>query len=152
MPVIRSVSYQSDYNELENKPQINSIILTGNLSAHDLGLGSVYYDTTAGWNEQNELIAERAAVYIYSDYQTILVDDVPRQVAGIKIGDGTSYLIDLPFVTDAVNAALLEHLRDSSIHVTPEEKNFWNNKVSALTDKGDSENLILTKLALELFE
>lgn len=58
-----------DYNNLINKPTINSVVLTGALTARDLGLGNVYYDTTAVWDSQPNLVAEEAAIYIYSDHQ-----------------------------------------------------------------------------------
>lgn len=40
----------NDYSDLINKPQINSIVLEGNLTAADLGLGRVYYDTKENWD------------------------------------------------------------------------------------------------------
>lgn len=55
----------------------------------------IRYDTTANWDAQSQLIAERGVVYVYSDHA---VDENSHLVAGIKIGDGTSYLIDMPFV------------------------------------------------------
>lgn len=55
----------------------------------------IRYDTTANWDAQVQLTAERGVVYIYSDHA---VDEDGKTVAGIKIGDGTSYLIDMPFV------------------------------------------------------
>lgn len=55
----------------------------------------IRYDTTANWNAQVQLTAERGVIYIYSDHA---VDEDGKTVAGIKIGDGTSYLIDMPFI------------------------------------------------------
>ena len=69
----------------------------------------------------------------------------PTYVAGIKIGDGTSYLIDLPFVTDGMTTMLLKHIGDTTIHLTAAEREFWNNKISCYLDNTDSENLILSK-------
>lgn len=135
-----------NYELLTNKPLINSVVLQGNLSARDLGLGNVYYDTTANWDRQTSLVAEQAAVYIYSDYQ-IIYDEVenPIFVAGIKIGDGTSYLADIPFITDRMAEILLEHISNMTIHITAAEREFWNNKVSAYIDTEDAEALVLSK-------
>lgn len=145
-PIARSVVYSNDYSELTNKPQINSVTLDGNLSAADLGLGSVHYDTSANWALQPMLVAERAEIYIYSDHE-IIYDGVgnPTFVAGIKIGDGTSYLADMPFVTDAMSAMLLQHIGNSSVHLTDAEREFWNNKISCYLNNEDAENLILSK-------
>ena len=141
----------TDYNELENKPIINSVVLEGSLTAKDLGLGRVFYDTKANWNAQPMLVAEQAAVYIYSDYMTI-EDQAGNQtlVAGIKIGDGTSYLIDIPFITDAATYLIVSHISNAGIHVTQAEKEFWNNKVSAYINHTDAECLEISKRYYEL--
>lgn len=77
----------------------------------------IYYDTTEMWNSQNKLVAQKGCIYIYKDYQTILNEDgTTTMIPSMKVGDGTSYLIDLPFV-------------DS---ITQEERDFWNNKVSII--------------------
>lgn len=145
-----SVRGTSDYNELINKPQINSIVLQGNLSAKDLGFGAVYYDTTANWNLQRNLIAEAGAIYIYSDYQYI-EDEVGNRtpIAGIRIGDGTSYLVDMPFVSDGAAYDLMTHIADTSMHTTSAEKEFWNNKVSLYLDTDDPETIIFSKTSYE---
>jgi hypothetical protein len=137
----------SDYNDLLNLPQINSITLKGNKSALELGLGAVYYDTTANWDAQPHIIAERGAIYIYSDHETI-VDSVGniKNVPGVRIGDGTSFLIDLPFVSEHLAAVLLGHITNTEIHVTQAEKEFWNNKVSAYLTGDDMENLVFSKI------
>lgn len=142
-----AVQPPGDYNALKNKPKINSVILEGEISAEDLGLGRVYYDTTSHWNAQGYLIAERSAIYIYSDYQYIDVDNDRIPVAGLKIGDGTSYLVDMPFVTDIASTVILNHIANSDVHITPQERDFWNNKVSSYIPSNDTENLVLSKIA-----
>lgn len=141
---------EKNYENLENKPSINSVVLTGALTARDLGLGNVYYDTTAVWDAQPNLVAEKAAIYIYSDHQ-LYEDETGNKIpiAGLKIGDGTSYLIDMPFVTDNMSGALIKHLSDHVVHVTAEERAFWNHKVSAYMDHEASELLVLSKKTYE---
>ena len=137
---------ETDYNKLKNKPSINSVVLQGALTAEDLGLGQVYYDTKANWDAQRFLIAERRVVYIYSDYDYVEDEAGNRiAVAGVKIGDGTTYLIDLPFVGDATTKLIVEHLADSTVHITAAEREFWNNKISAFFRDENPENLILSK-------
>ena len=143
---------QNDYEKLKNKPMINSVVLQGAITAEDLGLGRVYYDTTAGWNSHPDIIAEKSVVYIYSDYKHIEDENgniIP--VAGMRIGDGTSYLIDMPFVSDAFTYLLTNHVSDASAHVSSADRTFWNNKVSAYIDHStDAENLVLSKNSYEL--
>lgn len=141
---------EKDYNELINKPTINTVELIGALTAEDLGLGRVYYDTTANWDAQHGLVGVRGAVYIYSDHEW-LEDEVGNRipVAGIRIGDGNAYLNDLPFVTDAMTYTIVKHITNQNIHVTPQEKAFWNNKVSSFLDRQEEETLILSKTHYE---
>ena len=137
----------SDYNKLKNKPKVNHVELVGDIPLEDLGLHSIYYDTKANWNAQASMISERGAFYIYSDYRTE-VDEVgnPTFYPGIKIGDGVSYLIDLPFMSDTAAIELYEHLADETVHISQAERLFWNNKVSSYLDANDTENLVLSKI------
>ena len=96
----------------------------------------VHVNTTAVWNSTPQLIARSNHIYVYSDYY----EDNP----GIKIGDGTTYLIDLPFVEGNDNR-LLEHIRDEIVHVTSAERVFWNNKVTCYISPVDPERVIFTK-------
>lgn len=140
----------TNYHNLTNKPQINSVVIDGNVSLADLGLRGIYYDTTANWNANRSLIAEEGSLYIYKDYQTIY-DEVgnPTYIAGIKVGDGSSYLIDMPFVSGAMTQEILNHISNTTIHVTAAEKQFWNHKVSSYMDHEADETLILSKTKYE---
>lgn len=140
-----------DYSTLRHKPKINSVTIDGNVSLAELGLRGIYYDTKENWDAQPSLVSEEGAVYIYSNYQTIY-DEVgnPTFIAGLKIGDGSAYLIDMPFVTEAMTGALLEHISNTDVHVTAAEKEFWNNKVSSYIDaQQDAETLVLSKTMYE---
>lgn len=82
----------------------------------------IFSGTTAYWNEHRDVISKKDAVYVYTDWTT--VDG--KSVAGTKIGDGNSYVVDLPFTP--------------TVNVTQEEKDYWNNKVAATLE---ADNLIL---------
>lgn len=104
------------------------------------GVDIVRFDTTANWNAQRSLIAAEGVVYVYTDYERIDQVDIPA----IKVGDGTSYLIDMPFVSGN-KTALQNHIEDTNIHVTAEERLFWNNKVTCFLSSGQEETLVFTK-------
>ena len=108
--------------------------------------GSIYYDTKENWNAQRQLIAKRKAIYVYSNYSYI-EDEVGNRtyIPAIKIGDGTSYLIDMPFVSDDIRKEIMDHITQDGIHVTERDRFFWNNKVCAFTFRNDPERLILSK-------
>lgn len=98
-------------------------------------VSNVHIDTEANWNAKVTLIGKKGHIYVYSDHDTINDEPVPA----IKIGDGLAYLIDIPFVDSS-----LYHIKNGSIHVTPENKEFWNNKVSCYMSDTVSEMLIFT--------
>ena len=134
--VDRNVSDQTyrDYNTFRNLPSIEGHILKGDTSLSDIGIPYVFYDTCENWDAQSLLITIKDAIYVYTDYK---LDEEGRVVPGIKIGDGLGYLIDAPFLS----APYDEHIADLDIHVTEQNKTFWNNKVRCYMD-GD--NLIFT--------
>lgn len=126
-----------NYERLINKPSINGVELRGNKSSNDLGIPAIYYGTTEEWNSHIEIISEHGALYIYTDYKVESDISFPA----IKIGDGTTYLIDLPFVTadtTGVERLLESHIADSSIHVSPEDRAFWNSKNKAIVTENET--------------
>lgn len=98
----------------------------------------VFYDTTANWNAKRDFVGTRGCIYVYSDYQQ---DGDGNNIPGIKIGDGNAYLIDAPFI----DSPYKQHIEDTVIHVTSEERNKWNNKVTCFLDVNDNEKLIFSK-------
>ena len=51
-------------------------------------------------------------------------------VPGVKIGDGQTYVQDLPFVDAELRETIMNHINNQDIHVTLQEKLFWNNKLN----------------------
>lgn len=58
----------------------------------------IYYATTSQWGSSPLVATTRGALYIYSDYRTAIIDGNAVNVPGIKVGDGTTYVNDLPFI------------------------------------------------------
>ena len=134
-----------DYVKLRNKPTINGVELVGELTTELLGI--VSENTTAGWKSMITYVPKSGEVVIYTDYKVAtLADGSTVNIPGIKIGDGNSYVVDLPFANDMSSAVVLEeldkHIKDTTIHVTQAEKDFWNAK---LNYDIDNEELILTR-------
>lgn len=94
----------------------------------------IKFGTTSYWNEQGTLQSEANTLYVYTDHHVVN----GQNVAGIKAGDGNAYLIDIPF-TDEV---AMNHISDTTRHITQEEREFWNNKVSAYY--AGTDQLVLT--------
>ena len=93
-------------------------------------------DTTDGWNSLTGYISEEGIVYVYSDY---MQNEKGENIPGFKVGDGLAYLADLPFSDNL----MVKHINNLDIHVTLEEKQFWNNKVRAY-HKTNTENIVFT--------
>lgn len=104
---------------------------------------AIHYNTTATWNSTPTLVAEKGHIYVYSDYDTKEVEGETVNIPALKIGDGTSYLIDMPFIASSDDDEWIDHINNWSIHVSPEDRTDWNNKVSANVNEPD-ENLILS--------
>ena len=84
-----------DYNQLYNKPSIEGVILIGDKVLEDFGITRVLYNTKEGWNEETTLVGEEHTLYVYTDYDT---DSDGNNIAGIKLGDGDSLLMNSPFL------------------------------------------------------
>ena len=95
--------------------------------------------TTQDWNSDINLKSKKDVLYIYTNYNQ-------DGLFNIKLGDGTSYLIDLPFMTDAITFPQMEnHIQNIIIHITQQERERWNNKVSVFIDKLNSQNLVFSQ-------
>lgn len=109
-------------------------------------------DTTANWRQNPTFVPLKGEIIIYSDYQIEVVDGVAKSIPGIKIGDGTTPGIDLPFVDEDTRDQLLTHLQNNNIHISAQDRQFWNNKVRCYIELEEdehgyiveSENLIFT--------
>lgn len=104
--------------------------------------GKISIDTTAGWQQKLTYIPGKGEIVIFSDRNTVDNIDYP----GIKIGDGLAYVVDLPFFGDDESARILgiisTHVNDTSVHVSPEDRAFWNAK---LNYEAVGETLVFTR-------
>lgn len=95
----------------------------------------IRYNTVSGWNSQVHLISENRVLYVYTDYKT---NSEGEYIPGFKVGDGTSYLIDKPFI----DAIYENHINNTEIHITELEREFWNQKVRCYL--GPNETVVFT--------
>ena len=133
-PVDSTVSSTS-VNPVENRAIYAAIAAA--VQSTELHRPEVYFDTTAGWAAKGSLVSEANTLYIYTDYQQ---DSEGNDIPGIKIGDGNAYLIDKPFL----DTVYYEHINDTDIHITAEEREFWNNKVRCYYSPTNDETVIFT--------
>lgn len=82
------------------------------------------------WDRQRLYIPKYKEIIIYEDYSFTTRYGMRVRVPNFKVGDGTTYLIDLPFIEDDLRDSFSTHVRDYVAHVTSEERSFWNNKIN----------------------
>lgn len=108
-------------------------------------------DSTANWNAARGFVPLEGELIIYTDYQPSYVLNIDGTYSldnngnpiirkdkdgnvlytpGIKIGDGKAFVQDLPFIDDELREKLITHINNTEIHVTLQDKEFWNNKVN----------------------
>lgn len=103
---------------------------------------NVWAKTKSEWNSKINYIPTVGAIIIYLDYKTIEKDnETIINVAGLKIGDGSSYLVDLPFLGE-LDQSFYDHINNTTVHITAEERQFWNNKINC-DELIIEENLVL---------
>lgn len=128
---------ETDASEAMEAAQFAQAAADAALAMAEEASNKVLVDTKENWNSQSSLIAEENIVYVYSNQYERDGLNIP----GFKIGDGTSYLIDMPFNDDVMS----RHILDTTRHITAEERAFWNNKITCYLNASDLEDLVLTK-------
>ena len=83
--------------------------------------------TTAYFEGVKTTVPPRGQLVIFSDLRSITKSDgTTITSAGIKVGDGIKTIEQLPFI----DWFYWDHINDANIHVTTEQKTFWNNKIT----------------------
>ena len=119
------INPEIDWSQIQNRP--NDLV-------------KIAYNTTEGWNDQLGMIGEANTLYVYTD----AFEEDGVLIPNFKIGDGKSYLVDAPFITQTVLEELHNHINDHVIHVSAEDRERWDNKVRTYRSQADGENLVFT--------
>lgn len=90
----------------------------------------VKIDTSENLNSDLTFVPEMGEIVVYSDYAEKTVNGTTTAIPNIKIGDGLAYCVDLPFVNDDIRDAIMSHINDQNRHITQQERDFWNDKVT----------------------
>lgn len=108
---------------------VNPLISASITRAMQSGAG-IRIKKTEEWNAETSYIPPFTQIVVYSDYSRETLDDgTVIDVPNIKIGDGTTYIVDLPFI-DAIDRTarglLTEHINDRVVHTNDIERMAWN--------------------------
>lgn len=143
------------YREKYLSAQISAAVVSGRLNVSNSMTGNlafsgraadipIHYGTTDQWNSQPDLVGKKGHIYVYSDFGETEIDGETVSVPNIKIGDGNAFLIDNPFITASVDDIINTHISDTNIHITADERDFWNEKVRCYINPDNPENVIFT--------
>ena len=145
-----NLSYLTDVNTkiIVDNPQEGEV-LTYNAAANRwenkrLEFSNIISGTTEYWNDKPQLIPKKDTIIIYTDYQSKEEEGNIINIPGIKIADGSAFLIDQPFVDEDIRKVVSSHINNSDIHITPQEREFWNNKIRCYLDTLEQDNIIFT--------
>lgn len=116
----------------------------------------IKHDTTENWNNAIGFIPLPGELIVYDDYETktYQVEEYGETVTktvnipNVKIGTGNAYVQDLAFIGDDIRDIVMQHIRDYDIHVTLQEKVFWNNKVNIDDDYDKVHGEVLDELLI----
>ena len=89
--------------------------------------------TTAYFNSEDvkTTVPPKGQLVIFSDLRKRTTSDGSEIIsAGIKVGDGIKTIEQLPFI----DWFYWDHINDKNIHVTAEQKTFWDNKITCKVD------------------
>ena len=98
----------------------------------------IKHDTTENWNNAIGFIPLPGELIVYDDYETktYTVEEYGQVVTktinipNVKVGTGNAYVQDLAFIDESIRDIVMKHIQDHDVHVTLQEKVFWNNKVN----------------------
>ena len=99
---------------------------------------SMRSNTEEYWSHQINYIPKNGEIIVYYNRQS------DSEKAGIKVGDGSSYVVDLPFIGELNNNDFYDHINNTAIHVSESDRIFWNNKINC-DDNIIHENLLLNR-------
>ena len=116
----------------------------------------IKHDTTENWNNAIGFIPLPGELIVYDDYETktYQVEEYGEMVTktvnipNVKVGTGNAYVQDLAFIGDDIRDIVMQHIRDYDIHVTLQEKVFWNNKVNIDDDYDKVHGEVLDELLI----
>lgn len=120
---------------------------------------NIVFGSTQEWGSDLNFVPAEGQIVIWTDKDTVVSSvqgtEISIDIPGIKIGDGSAYNVDLPFVGDDIAiktlSALYQHVADQSCHLSSGERDSWNHKITvgSLADPTDDgvvgETLVMTR-------
>ena len=138
-PTIFTASDHRKLNHRDDEDQHPIEAITGLRGELDSISNTVRVATAAQWATEPTYVPFDGQIIVYKDYK--VVDG--KTYAGTKVGDGTTYIVDLPFTAEYLEDAIENHIMDVEIHVSAADRIRWDNKVTLYLDEDG--NLVFSK-------
>lgn len=122
--IIYSADESHPFSRLKVGDGITTVVALPFVSTGSIDEHAIAVDITTNWLSNTSYIPNRGDIVIWLD--KTISDSL--HIPGIKIGDGLSYNVDLPFVGDDIAIMLQGHINDEVCHISQEEREKWNNK------------------------
>lgn len=103
------------------------------------------YNSMAYWVAHGDIKPKEGEIIIHYDAFAIQDNGVTKYLPGIKIGDGLSHLADIDFVGAYEAQVILDHINDSTRHITQQERERWNSKLNTPLVPVVNKKLILNR-------
>lgn len=112
------------------------------VGSHIFGGGSnVIQKTTAEWDSTPDLVSDDGTIYVYTEHHVLENKPIP----GVKIGDGVTKVMDLPFIEEWYQ----HHVDDKIIHVTQADRDRWDNHLQVYVDPVETDLLVFSYVDVE---
>lgn len=89
----------------------------------------ILYNTKEYWAEQVGFVPSPGIIIVYSNQTPFEKDEETHYIPGVKIGDGRTLLSKLSFIGGGDSEALEAHIEDTSVHISDNERNKWNDGI-----------------------
>lgn len=110
-------------NGISTWNQLPFFVLTQDLNNY----AQVIIKNEQDWASSSFVISHKGQIYVYIKQNQ---NNEEITSARVKIGDGETFILNLPFVDDFVKELLDNHTQNTNVHTTLAEKVFWNNKIN----------------------
>lgn len=98
----------------------------------------IKHDTTANWEDNPLFVPFSGEFIVFSD---AFQKKDGTLLPGVKVGDGSTTVLELPFISsdfEEIQDIIDDHINNTVVHITQEERERWNDKVDCRYDEDET--------------
>lgn len=97
------------------------------LNSGHTGFAGIEFGSTEYWNSRLDYVPVEGMLVVYTDYS---VSETGKLIPNFKIGNGSDYLRNIEFIGFDMREIIEEHINNTTVHITPEDRARWDNKLN----------------------